>query len=575
MPLGVVQRIAHLARGRRIPGTNKYARVCRQWRDASNSDEAEQLQLLVDLHIMSAEEVARACSWMSMHGRSVQTLLVSAEGMAPPPQTWFTTAAAAAALGNLRRLEVHQGHSLLMLVPVLGQLPHLQHLGAAVAVVADPHKSWQVAPGKEMVEGVLMDRHFHPWQPLPDMQRLCPQLTHLHLRLDVEVESYAYDGMGDYDGDVTVDKRLAQLLPATLQHLTLCEGMDCGHMVVLHPTSLTHLKALQQLTLRCVEMDAAGCQAAAQRLTALQELRVRGCRWGVTAHDPMLLLAPKLVEYTPCRSLTAAAFPQLVHLTKLVWDSAGSMFQGAAEALAACTALQELRLEAYYMGGPGSEVAAVVRRAAGMPQLRSLQLDGSVDSIEDMAASLAQYTQLTSLSLWIRDREDTCMCVPQQLTGLKCLTVPWQLVEQEAGAWLAPLTALTRLCVELDRSLEPPAPTGNLLDILGAYSDPQWQQQLGPRHQARAQEALQQVQVWPPRLQQLVIWVPQRLAGRGVAPRRWQHTPAAPGSAPFTVFFEEGGRYGSSQVAEGWARPLSPCPHLPGVQELAGEVQGG
>jgi hypothetical protein len=575
MPLGVVQRIAHLARGRRIPGTNKYARVCRQWRDASNSDEAEQLQLLVDLHIMSAEEVARACSWMSMHGRSVQTLLVSAEGMAPPHQTWFTTAAAAAALGNLRRLEVHQGHSLLMLVPVLGQLPHLQHLGAAVAAVADANKSWQVAGGEEMVEGVLMDQRSRPWQPLPDMQRLCPQLTHLFLCLDVEVES---DGLEDdiawdYDGGVTVDKRLARLLPATLQHLTLSAGLDCMDTVFLHPTSLTHLKALQQLTLRCVEMDAAGCQAAVAHLTALQELRVRDWRY-VTQPEPVLLLAPKLVDYRVHYNLPAAAAPQLVHLTRLVWRNCGEMLPGAAQALAACTALQELRLEAYYMGGPGSqtEVAAVVRQAAGMPQLRSLQLEGRAESTEDLAASLAQCTQLTSLILWIKDRQDAYLSVPQQLTGLQRLTVPWQLVKQEAGAWLEPLTALTLLYMNVESSCETPVAARNLCEDLWAINDSHVQQQVGPCHQARMHEALQQVQVWPPRLQQLVIWVQRRLAGRGVAPRRWQHTPSAPGSAPFTVFFEEGDRFRRSvsrEVAPGWAHPLSPCPHL------AGEVQGG
>jgi hypothetical protein len=430
-----------------------------------------------------------------------------------------------------------------------------------------------------MVEGVLMDRHFNPWHPLPDMQRLCPQLTSLRLRLDVEVESYEYDGMGDYDGDVTVDKRLARLLPATLQHLTLSEGLDCGHTVFLHPTSLRHLEALQQLTLNNVEMDAAGCQAVEQRLTALRELHVQGWRLGVSADDPMLLLAPKLVEYAVYGSLAAAAAPQLGHLTRLVWDFGGGMIEEAAEALTALTALQELSLKGY-MGGAGSEVAAVVRRAAGMPQLRSLRLDGRAESTEDMAASLAQCTQLTSLNLWVspwvRDRQDAYMSVPQQLTGLQRLTVPWKMVEQEAGAWLAPLTALTRLCVDQEgSSLMPPAPTGDLQEVLRTYDNPQWQQQAGPRHQARAQEVLQQVQVWPPRLLQLVVWVEEGRARQGVAPRRWQHTPAAPGAVPFTVFFEEGGRYGSSQVAPGWARPLSPCPHLPGVQELQREVQGG
>jgi hypothetical protein len=145
LPPGVVQRIADLARRRRIPGTNKYARVSWQWRTASSSEGAEQLQLLVDLHYMSDEEVARARSWMETHGGAVQVLVVSAEGMAPPQQTWFTTAAAAASLGNLRRLEVDQSDSLFMLAPVLGQLPQLQHLAAAVTTVAYPEIGWHTA----------------------------------------------------------------------------------------------------------------------------------------------------------------------------------------------------------------------------------------------------------------------------------------------------------------------------------------------------------------------------------------------------------------------------------------------
>jgi hypothetical protein len=568
LPLGVVQRIAQLARSRRIPGTNKFARVCRQWQDASSSKEAEQLQLLVDLHIMSAEEVARACRWMSMHGGSVQTLVVSAESKLPLQQTWFTTAAGTAALRNLQRLEVDQKHSLLMLAPVLGRLPQLQHLGAVVAAMADPHDSWEAADGEDMAEGVLTNWQWYPWKPLPDMERLCPQLTSLRLRLDVEVEEvdiFEYPE-GDYDGLIILDKRLPRLLPDTLQHLTLSKA-EAWQKVVLRSDALTHLVDLRQLTLEGVDMDSDGCRAVAAHLAALHELRVREPRVLVPDDDPMLLLGPKLIEYTPCGGLTAAAAPQLVHLTKFVWTWSRPLGQGRAEALAALTGLRELVME----GTPNqvaSEVAAAVRLAAGLLHLRHLQLDMLPDSRGEIAASLEQCTQLTSLSLWLLPNYGRRhLPVPQQLTGLQRLTVPLQLLEQEACAWLAPLTALTRLGVFIDWEM--------LVAAKEAETARQQMQQGGSCHHARVEGALQQVQVWPPGMRRVVVWVGKLTPWQCVAPHHWQHTPSAPGSVPFEVYFEMGDRSGNSEVARGWARPLRPCPHLPGVRELQGEVQGG
>lgn len=159
------------------------------------------------------------------------------------------------------------------------------------------------------------------------------------------------------------------------------------------------------------------------------------------------------------------------------------------------------------------------------------------------------------------------MHVPPGLTGLQRLTVPSELLQQEANVWLAPLTALTGLYVIMGSELLSDASYED-------WSEARQQQQLGPRHQARAQEVLQ-VQVWPPGLRQVVWWVEEGQARQGVAPRHWQHTPSAPGSVPFDVFFEEGDHSGSSKVAPGWARPLCPCPHLPGVRELHEQVHGG
>lgn len=78
LPQAAVVRITQLARHRVIAGTNKYARVCRQWRDASISEDLEPLQLFMDLR-HTAGLSNRVSSWMVVHGQQVEVLVVEAD----------------------------------------------------------------------------------------------------------------------------------------------------------------------------------------------------------------------------------------------------------------------------------------------------------------------------------------------------------------------------------------------------------------------------------------------------------------------------------------------------------------
>jgi hypothetical protein len=350
--------------------------------------------------------------------------------------------------------------------------------------------------------------------------------------------------------------------------------------VVLRPMALTHLVALQQLTLDGVDVDDQVCEALAEHLGALQQLRVHTPLYGVNQEAFLPLLGRKLTVYTTA-ALAQGAANQLVQLTRLVLSS-DPVPRGTAEALAALTRLQELSLQNVRSGGGTGDV---LEQVAAMSQLRSLQLRGIMTDPVDVRASLAQCTQLTALELAVSSRVVaggnqaglaflpvtqqlvTFLPVPQQLVGLRHLTVPVQLLEQEAGAWLAPLTALTHLCVSSREGML------SHMEQLHALSDPQVLQQVGCTYQAKAQALLQQVAEWPASLQQVVFWVVKCLPIIGAGPSYWQHTPAQPGGKPFAVWLEEGDRSGGASVAQGWVRPFRPCPHLPGVWELQGECK--
>jgi hypothetical protein len=552
LPTVAIKRITQLARGRIIHGCNGYAVVSRQWRDAgdssSSSQESEQLQLFLDLADMSEAAINRALDWLARHGKQAGVLVI-ASGLPPSvaPDSMYTSVAA---LSYLRRLELMQQHSLVRLAPVLDQLPQLQHLEAHVSMVCDL-EGWDSTDEHAVSQGVFADEAGQYWDDLPDLQQqLCPQLTHLRLLIEPNVYS------------LWLDEQLPLLLPARLKQLELLGVQDSVYSW-LQPRLLSHLTGLQQLTLQRVfipeeDFIPGGMEALEGHLAGVQQVVLNYPGGTFAGIETLELLAPKVISFsTPFFMPDEETITRLVCLTRL--ELKGALQHPPVAALAALK-LQELVV----MDFGDSDLVTMVQLAGDMPTLRSLRLQGTVGSSlfqEQLSAALEQCTQLTSLHLAVTlpftyATTLPFMGVPQQLVGLRRLTVPAELLEQEVGAWLAPLTALTRLCLDMP---------SHMLHFAGGT--PGGAESQGLPMQAQVQGVLQQVQAWPASLQQVVMWVSSDRMG--VKRMCCEYIPAVPAGGRFSVWVEQ--REGK---AAGWARPLRPCPHLPGVWELQGEVEG-
>jgi hypothetical protein len=402
--------------------------------------------------------------------------------------------------------------------------------------------------------------------------------------------------------DLRVDERLAQMLPCGLQQLTLVhkQPVDVGDedvlqadSVWLHPSSVQGLTALQTLALYDVRVLDSSVGCLLQNLEALQQLRVCTTH---TAQDKqgdegtLLQLAPLLTDLQ-VHNMADVLPVNHAPLTRLVWSK--ELLSAEAPALGSLTGLRELDLGDW--DGDFPHVAAVVEQAAGMPALHSLCVRGFTGEPAAVSSSLDMCTQLTSLALLmefcIKDSDESesadesqeshesevlqqvnmgpLAFMLQQLTGLRCLTVYSQLQEWEGAAWLAPLSALTCLCVQLpDFSPEQPG-NGQGVDFQVVRPDGEW---LGQRNQAEAKGLLGQVRKWPSSLQCVVFCIaalPPTWGDVMLPPRCWEHPTAGHGSRQLKVWLEL-----PSGAAQGWPRPFWPCPHLQGVCELQGPGLG-
>lgn len=594
LPDLALNRIEQLVRPRIILGTNKYARVCRRWREASSnssSEDLDPLQLFLDLRQMAPEDSSQASSWMAMHGQHVAALVI--EAWTAEAQRLYWLPAAAAGLMRLRRVEVHHEHSLALLAPALRQLPQLQHLEASVAVRCAPSEQVHVQEGAlpegAVLDSVFLNQHGAVLEDVPDLHQLCPQLTTLHLHME-EVES---EWCGRHV-DLQPDARLPRLLPAGLQELKLRLSYTYCKRWVVHSTSLVHLTALQrlmldymrlsmqeegalapltalqQLTLHMVEGHGPGLATLAQDLSSLQQLRILEPASIADSESIVQQLESKVVEYHPWAEDWAAAATRFVRLTQLAFTIASASVGGDPGVLAALSCLQELRLHCTFWGDDGLTLP-LVQQAAGMSQLRSLQLDGFTARGAELSTCLAQCTQLTSLVLtmssiigYVRSANCPWPAALRHLTGLRRLEVPSEVLQQEEGTWLAPLGALTYLCIELPPWCAP-------RDFEGTYeAELQLRRQWRDAQYPMAQQLLQQVQEWPASVQQVVLGFSDMVDGF-VMPRCWQHTLPGPEARQFAVWLEGDFVLHSFWVAQHWARPFSPCPHLAGVWELQGK----
>lgn len=259
LPFDAVIDIIKRVRGRPIPGTNRYARVCRQWRDAnSNLGALEFLRLQLDLDEATDAQIAGASSWMALYGQHVKDLVVTGSLHQAATLDWLLQPAPT--LTRLQRLEVHQKHSLALLAPVLGQLPELQHLAAHVGF------TWWLSGSKQLAGKVAFgapffaNQHDLPWEDLPNLQQLCPRLVNLELTL--------YADQWDFE---MVHEQLSCLLPAGLHQLAI-KGWSSKTM--LQASSLMHLSALRGLKLDRVDVAAEGAAALVQHLVAMPQLEV-------------------------------------------------------------------------------------------------------------------------------------------------------------------------------------------------------------------------------------------------------------------------------------------------------------
>jgi hypothetical protein len=452
------------ARARRIPGTNKFARVCQSWRDASVYGDNEQLQLLLDLDNLQGDDLESALAWLRQHGGCVTDLYVS--GIATPcwsvmeqllatPHTWSST---------LTRLELEGSNALVPLAPHLHQLPSLQHLTASIIQdVTDNGGQVQLDPD------------------LPNLGQLCPQLSGLCLELS-------------YTGAHTIseleDDGLFTVLPVDLQRLHLtARGM------VVDASPLTQLTALGHLTLEAWGLDNS---MELLGMSRLQQLELWVTKIGGI---DLVSLASKLVGvWSGMEVLPAATLSQLTGLTALACRACGSLEdeqeRPVVNPLLGLASLRVLRivhmddlshhwlleglssvssLRSFSVIGPHREdVLAVVGK---MTQLTGLELLAIAcehplpSSGQPSPSSWSSLQQLTGLQRLLFDRAWVSACDREQLAVLTQLT---ELVVRGLGAaervdprqLLAPLSGLLPtlqqvVCVHDGRSPSPSRPWGD------------------------------------------------------------------------------------------------------------------
>jgi hypothetical protein len=354
-----------------------------------------------------------------------------------------------------------------------------------------------------------------------------------------------------------VDPRLHRLLPARLQHLTLAGRYDMHNV---NASSLTHLTALHVLILSGVDV----CQMQPGDLGTVRQVRMVAPDFMFRLY-PVSLLARKItdLEVSPDYLDNITSCPHLTRLVLSKWVP-----EGTAEALAALTGLRELGLQ---VDTSNRHSKAAMQQTAGMTQLRSLLLEGAAPGDPTtLCSTLAQATQLTSLVLDLGNVQQAAdgevwVAVLQQLTGLRRLAVAGPLVLCQGGSWVAQMVQLTRLELHVRQDA-----------LLSAALPVSVEEEVhSPAYGVIEQNLLQQIPEWPASMQQVVVWLPdpweplwQRIPL--LKPVCCQFTAPQPAGLQFSVWLEQ-----RNATARGWARPFRPCPHLPGVWELQGEVEGG
>jgi hypothetical protein len=264
LPRCAVNLIKRCARTRRIPGTNRFAQVCRSWRDADGDDQ-EQLQLLLALEGLPPDTVMFTSQWLAQHGACVTSLHITYDPSTAPlfQQLPLSTAP----LAGLARLEVDGPDSLLALAPALPQLVALTHLKASISLVC-AEDSDRGATALFSVNGAAL-------QSVPSLEQLCPGLRSVHMTLELPVRAWLPQ---------MVDTRLSQLFPSSLDQLHLTGKSSLASMI-MPCASLARLTSLRRLTLDGMSVQDPDLLL---QLPALEDLELHYCCWAEGVTSPTL-----------------------------------------------------------------------------------------------------------------------------------------------------------------------------------------------------------------------------------------------------------------------------------------------
>lgn len=530
LPDAALHLIQGLALGRHVGGTNKYAAVCRSWRKASQLRDYEPLRLLVDLHGASYDQLDTATAWFARYGSQVQHLVHSTYVSPSWPvlqQLWVSPRS----FHGLTRLEVEGRDSLVNLAPLLVQLPKLQHLKACISLEQEQ------LDGPGVCHAGDDNPQARALPVVPVLQELCPQLCALHLVMDSH--------------STRMDPRLPQLLPCGLQQLRLdvAAPFVLGHpLPPMDPAWLASCSRLQRLTLQGVHID--------QAFTIASKPSIHLVDAEFDSEEVLLRMQGRLVQLlarTEPFDLSPSALGQLTALTALTLCNMDRNTTPIVHYdLTRLTALRHLEVRLIW---DSNQLPMLLQQLAGMPQLRSLRLDG-----RHPHAAIAGMTALTQLTgLYTTRLPHTNLDtdnqgqegnpwpgILQQLPGLQSLEVQPELVVNRSNQpWWTALAALTQLAVQ---SLYD-------WDVEGALMD----------QDLRAVQAALAATPVPASLRHLVFVVNPDAHEGGAA--YWSHKPSRqlPGVTVTCV------KLRPRTVLDDLTLPGTPCPWLPGVWERLGD----
>jgi hypothetical protein len=518
LPASALQLITRFARRRFISGTNRFARVCRSWRDAGiDSDNDEQLQLLIALEGLPPGAVASTSTWLAQHGSCVTSLEASYDTATAPlfQQLPLSTAP----LVGLARLEVDGPGSLVALAPALPQLVALTHLRASIGLTR------HAGQGVFSAEGV-------PLEAVPSLQQLCPGLKSLRLIIDYQRRT----------GERRAWVPIAQLLPGHLEQLHIegrrRSGAVLGAVLRVSCTTLTSLTSLRHLTLEYVHPRHPDLLLHLPRLAHLDLSWVHG--WTTTDADPE-------------HRLKVAVCTAPHHLTSLFEASPGNGSVSLQSLFAPVTNLCKLEVLAWYMTPEGPWMQRLpdlssVRHLSVYVGARDPDIMFVTPELEEAAVmALSSLRQLTCLHLrtdMVLVQPTTWAAVLDPLDQLRVLVVTKeQLLEGSLAAELPRLPQLQCLYVEDIRSggeWDPAAMGAAVVPHLPVLSQC---------------NSLRAVLCWP------------FLRGNAEQPL-WAHVHQ--GNLHLSCW----GRWRSA-AEEGRVVCPRPCPHLPGVWELQQEADDG